>query len=564
MLHHLSIRNFAIIDDLNLSLAPGMTVLSGETGAGKSILVDALGLVLGDRADSDAVRDGEQRAEISAVFTLDDATAAAAWLRQRSLDDGDECLVRRVVPRQGRSRNWINGSPASARDLKALGDCLVDIHGQHAHQSLLRGDTQRELLDEHAQCAPLCAEVAASASQLRDLDARIRELEGADEHGNLRLDLLRYQVEELQALGLAENEITELEAEHQRLANAERLITGGQQAMALLTESEHSAASDALAQATRLLTELSQLDPRLNESAEMVESARIQVQETADGLRRAVDDFELDPARLAEVESRLAAIQDLARKHHCSPQALTDVHASLGAQLSDLENAEGQLETLRAQRKQQLQIYREAAKRLSTARRASAQTLAARVMEHIRLLGMPQGVFEILVRHDDSATPAATGCDRIEYRVSANPGQAPRALEKTASGGELSRISLAIQTVAATTNRVPTLVFDEVDSGIGGGVAEIVGQLLRTLGADSQVLCVTHLPQVAAQGQQQLNVRKQVSDGRTRTLIEPLSPEQRVEELARMLGGVHITTQTRAHAREMMQQAATSGHSRTG
>lgn len=555
MLHELAIRNFAIIDDLSLSLAHGMTVLSGETGAGKSILVDALGLVLGDRADSDAVRDGAERAEVSAVFSLDPAGAAAAWLAERSLDDGDECVVRRVVARQGRSRNWINGSPASARDLKALGECLVDIHGQHAHQSLLRADTQRELLDAHGECGPLRAGVADTATRLREVSARIRDLEGADDNGNMRLDLLTYQVDELQALDLGDNELAELEAEHQRLANAERLITDGQQAMALLTESEHGAASDQLARAARLLAELAAMDADLRESAEMAESARIQVQETADGLRRKVDGFEMDPARLAEVEKRLEAIQDLARKHHCTPEELPATHARLSAELEELQGAEGQLEALREEHAQLLHAYRDRARQLFEARSSAAENLAGEVTAHIRSLGMPEGVFEIAVEHDDSATPAPTGSDSITYRVSANPGQAPRALDKTASGGELSRISLAIQVVAATTNRVPTLVFDEVDAGIGGGVAEIVGQLLRRLGSGGQVLCVTHLPQVAAQAEHHLNVSKQITEGHTRTLIEPLSDEHRVEELARMLGGVDITEQTRAHASEMMAQA---------
>lgn len=556
MLHELSIRNFAIIDDLNLSLAEGMTVLSGETGAGKSILVDALGLVLGDRADSDAVRDGEDRAEISAVFSLDDAEDARAWLAERSLDDGDECLVRRVVVREGRSRNWINGSPATARDLKALGECLVDIHGQHAHQSLLRSDTQRELLDTHGDCESLRAAVADTAIQLRETESRIHELEDADAEGNLRLDLLRYQVDELRALDLGDNEVPELESEHQRLANAERLITDGHNVMALLSEAEDGAASDQLARAARLLNELAELDTGFAESAEMAESARIQVQEAADGLRRVVDGLELDPARLAEVESRLEAVQDLARKHQCAPAELPGVTEKLAAELDELEGAEGKLEALREARARLLDDYRQRAGQLHEARTAAAQQLAAEVTANIRELGMPQGVFEIDVTHDDTADPAPNGTDRIDFRVSANPGQAPRTLEKTASGGELSRISLAIQVVAATANRVPTLIFDEVDAGIGGGVAEIVGQLLKRLGTRGQILCVTHLPQVAAQAQHHLHVSKEIADGHTRTLIEPLPPEHRIEELARMLGGVDITAQTRAHAREMIERAA--------
>jgi DNA repair protein RecN (Recombination protein N) len=556
MLAELSIRNFAIIDDLGLTLEPGMTVLSGETGAGKSILIDALGLLLGDRADADAVRDGAERAEIDARFRLDDAPAARAWLNERELDDGDECVLRRVILREGRSRNWINGSPAAARDLKALGECLVDIHGQHEHQSLLRTAVQREIVDGYGGHEDSCVAVAESHARLRDLERRIAEIEQVGDDGESRLDLLRYQVRELDALDLKPGELDELESEHKRLANAERLIGDGRRALALLYESEDNSAMDVLGAAERLLGELVEMDAGFGEPRELAGNARIQVQEAADGLRRAVDGLELDPERLVEVESRLAGIQDLARKHRCKPETLPERLQRLREELEDLEGAGERLAALRTERDAAHAEYRQRAEALHAARGKAAVALAEAVTAGMRELGMPQGMFEVGVDYDADATPAAHGNDHIGFRVSANPGHAPRALERVASGGELSRISLAIQVVAAAGTRVPSLIFDEVDAGIGGGVAEIVGRQLRRLGGDHQTLCVTHLPQVAAQAQQHLYVSKEIADGVTRTRIRELAADHRVEELARMLGGVEITDRSRAHAREMIERAA--------
>lgn len=556
MLAELTIRNFAIIDDLALELAPGMTVLSGETGAGKSILIDALGLLLGDRADADAVRDGAERAEIDALFRLDDAPAARDWLAERELDDGDECVLRRVVSREGRSRNWINGSPAAARDLRALGECLVDIHGQHEHQSLLRTTVQREIVDGYGSHDDSVAAVADACRRLRELENEIAGIEQIGDDGESRLDLLRYQVQELEALDLKPDELPELEAELRRLANAERLIGDGSKALGLLYEAEENSATDLLGAAERLLADLAELDEGFRESAEATAAARIQVQESADALRRRLDGLELDPERLAAVESRLASIQDLARKHRCEPEALPERLERLQRELADLEGTGERLAALRRERDAALADYRERAAALHAARTRTAASLTKSVTAGIRELGMPQGEFEVEVTHDAQAAPSAHGNDRIVFRVTANPGQAARPLERVASGGELSRISLAIQVVAAAATRVPTLVFDEVDAGIGGGVAEIVGRQLRRLGADRQTLCVTHLPQVAAQALQHLHVSKEVAGGSTRTRIRELAADRRVEELARMLGGIEITDQTLAHAREMIERAA--------
>lgn len=553
MLVELSIRNFAIIDDLTLTLEPGMTVLSGETGAGKSILIDALGLLLGDRADANAVRDGAERAEIDALFRLDDAPEAHAWLTERELDD-DECVLRRVVSREGRSRNWINGSPATARDLKTLGEYLVDIHGQHEHQSLLRTAVQRDIVDGYGGHDDLRAAVAECHQRLREVEQRIADIEQVGDDGEARLDLLRYQVKELEALDLKPDELPELETEHKRLANAERLLGDGQQALTLLYEGEDHSATDVLGAAERLLSDLGELDDGFQSTAELAANARIQVQEAADELRRVLDGLDIDPQRLSEVESRLASIQDLARKHRCEPEGLPEHLERLRREMSDLEGAGEQLAELHEERDRLRAEYRKQAEALHKARAATAAKLAKEITAGMQELGMPQGVFEIEVEYDAEAR-AAHGNDRIGFQVSANPGQAPRPLERVASGGELSRISLAIQVIAAASTRVPTLVFDEVDAGIGGGVAEIVGRQLRRLGADRQTLCVTHLPQVAAQASQHLHVIKEVSDGATRTLIRELGADRRVEELARMLGGVEITDQSRAHAREMIERA---------
>ncbi|MEQ8799098.1 MAG: DNA repair protein RecN [Salinisphaeraceae bacterium] len=555
MLSELAIRDFAIIDDLQLSLGAGMTVLSGETGAGKSILIDALGLLLGDRADASAVRDGRERAEISAIFDLADAPAARAWLAERELADESDCLIRRVVSREGRSRHWINGSPAAGRDLRELGEHLVDIHGQHAHQSLLRPGAQRDLLDEHGRLAPQLSALGELVRDLQACERDIRELDATDDAGQSRLELLQFQVDELQALAPVPDEWETLTAEHRRLANAEQLLRDGQSLLALLTDDDSASAIDRLGQAERQLGDLAALEEGFAGPTELISGARIQAQEAADDLRRQLDSIALDPERLATVEARMEAIQDLARKHHCRPAELPAQLDELTAALERLEGGRARLAELQTRRDQLQADYADAADQLHQARTEAAGTLAAAVTDGLRDLGMPAGRFEIDVEARPEAAVSAHGHDRIQFRVSANPGQAPRPLERVASGGELSRISLAIQMAAVGGTPIPTLVFDEVDAGIGGGVAEIVGRCLRRLAARGQVLCVTHLPQVAAQARHHLQVAKQVVDGHTRTDIGLLDDDARIDELARMLGGLEITERTLEHAREMRDNA---------
>lgn len=556
MLTDLSIRNFAIIDRLDVAFERGMTVLSGETGAGKSILVDALNLILGDRADADAVRDGCDRADITARFDTADTPGVAAWLAEHELDADGECIIRRLVAREGRSRCWINGQPAPARDLKALGEQLVDIHGQHAHQSLLRATTQRELLDEYGQHESLLDAVADDARALREVERAIADIEQVNASGDMRSDLLRYQVRELEALGLAEGEYQGIEAEHRRMASAERLIADGQRAHALLFDAEDGSAVEQLGRAERLLGELAELDDGFAAIAAMATDARIQIEETASSLRQQLDTVEVNPQRFAELEARLATIQDMARKHHVNAAELPTLGEQLAAELAQLDCAGERLEALREQRQAQYQAYRHSAAQLGDARSKAATGLSQEVTAILQTLGMPQGKLVITVEPQAEAAPAATGTDHIEYLISANPGQAARPLERVASGGELSRISLAIEVVAAGSTRVPTLVFDEVDTGIGGSVAEIVGRQLRALGRVGQSLCVTHLPQVAALAEHHLYVHKQINNSRTTTHIVVLDHAARVDELARMLGGVDITQQTREHARDMLQRTS--------
>ncbi|GAB3682377.1 DNA repair protein RecN [Salinisphaera aquimarina] len=552
MLAEITIRNFAIIDQLDVEFGAGMTVLSGETGAGKSILVDALNLILGDRADADAIREGADRADITARFTLDDAPAAVAWLAEHELDDDEECVIRRIVAREGRSKAWVNGTPMPVRELRTLGETLVDIHGQHAHQSLLRRNAQRELLDEYGEHADELATVADAAAALRATRADIERIEQVDASGDMRIDLLRYQVNELDALDLGDDELDSLDAEHKRLASAERLIEDGQRALALLFDADEGAAMDQLGVAERLLSELAAIDAGFEPIAELITSARIQTQEGVDSLRHHVDTLDIDPQRFREVEQRLASIQDLARKHHCPPAELPALARRLTDELGELENAGQRLDTLRQDEARQLKAYEDAAAVLSDRRTHAATQLGAAITEIIRTLGMPEGDFSVRVTPAASARIAPAGNDDIEFLIAANPGQSARPLDRVASGGELSRISLAIEVVAAARTRVPTLVFDEVDTGIGGGVAEIVGRQLRTLGAAGQSLCVTHLPQVAALAAHHLQVSKQVSNGQTSTSIKTLASEDRIEEMARMLGGVELTEQTRAHAADMI------------
>jgi DNA repair protein RecN (Recombination protein N) len=551
MLTHILVKDLAIVSSLELECTSGMTALTGETGAGKSIMIDALGLALGDKADAAMIRTGCERAEIVAGFDLTAVPGARAWLAEQDLDEDGDCLVRRLIVRDGRSRAYVNGRPATGAQLRDLGDLLVDIHGQHAHQSLLRANAQRDLLDAYGGHADLSQAVASAFREYRTLDQQLGALESARQERDERLDLLRFQVEELAALGLSAAEIENLDREQRRLSHLGRLQETAARVLDLLAEAE-PAISDQLRSAGSDLADLATIDSALVEPRDLLETAAIHAGEAAASLRHYLDGLEVDPAALEAVETRIAQIHDLARKFRVLPAALPDALAARRAELETLEQADLRLGDLRASRDTALQAFLDQARALGDARAEAAERLNRTVTEAMQQLGMAGGRFAVEVEALPPDRAGTGGLERIAFLVSANPGQPLQPLAKVASGGELSRISLGIQVATAECGSVPTLVFDEVDVGIGGGIAEIVGRLLRRLGDSRQVLCVTHLPQVAAQAHQQLRVRKETLDGQTYTRIETLDPDARVDEIARMLGGTKITARTRDHACEML------------
>ncbi len=556
MLTILHIRDFAIVRELELSFEPGFTVLTGETGAGKSILIDALALVLGERADSDAIRHGCARAEISAGFALKPSHDAAKWLKEHDLFEDRECLLRRVIEADKPSRGFINGRPAPIQMLRELGEYLVDIHGQHEHQSLLRRDAQRQILDDYAGLEETANALAGQYREMQSLRERLESLKQQTSDREARVELLRYQVRELDALGLGADEIPALEEEHARLANGAELIEGVQSLAQTIQEDEETAVSRQLARAIGQLETLGRYDTKLGEIAALLNEAAIQIDEAGGRLHHYLDSLELDPARLQTVERRLSTVHDLARKHKAKPEELPALHERLRAELNEIENLDTSLERLEQDLGKARTTYFKTAKEISRARQSTAKKLSKAVTGEMQELGMPGGNFEVTLISLPESEAAAYGLDRIEFLVSANPGQPARSLAKVASGGELSRISLALQVVLAGTGRIPTLIFDEVDVGIGGRVAEVVGRKLRALGESRQVLCITHLAQVAAQGTQHVQVRKQTEGKDTVAEAVPLAERERTLEIARMIGGVEISKQTLAHAKDMLSRAS--------
>lgn len=551
MLTHIYVKDLAIVSTLNLDLSSGMSALTGETGAGKSILIDALGLTLGDKTDSAMIRTGCDRAEISAGFDLSQHVEASAWLEENGLDDDGLCIMRRQLVRGARSRAYINGRPVPLQQVQTLGALLVDIHGQHAHQSLLRAGEQRRLLDAYAGAGDLARQVADRFRSYRNARIRLEQLQAAARERTSRLELLAFQHDELEALSVSEQELQALDEEQRRLRNTGRLQESSARLMQLLYDDDHSIQSQ-LNHAVSVLDELLSFSSHLSASRELIEGAMIQVQEAAGDMRNFADGLELDPNRLEQVEQMLSDIHDAARKFHVNPEQLPERLEDIRRELETLENADAELGQLEQETTGLRDQYLTSAAELSDRRHTAAKRLAATVTESMHTLGMTGGRFGVELERLEGDRLGPTGMDAVEFVVSANPGQPLRPLAKVASGGELSRISLSIQVATSECGQVPTLIFDEVDVGIGGGIAEIVGQLLRRLGNSRQVLCVTHLPQVAAQAHQHLQVRKFTRKGQTYTDITPLSPGDRIGEVARMLGGVEITEKTLAHAREML------------
>ncbi|MEJ2692482.1 MAG: DNA repair protein RecN [Candidatus Thiodiazotropha sp.] len=551
MLSNLQIRDLAIVTTLELELSTGLTALTGETGAGKSILVDALGLALGERADNGMIRAGKERAEVTAVFDISDHPTVGAWLESEALDEEGDCILRRSLNREGRSRAFINGRAVPLQQLQTLGGLLVEVHGQHAHQSLLKSGHQRHLLDAYGGHLALADETARCYRNYQKSGKQLSELVTAASDRASRLDLLRYQQKELTALDLSDTELAGIDQEHRRLSHLDRLRHQCGEIVNGLDESEPSLRS-LLARYGDRLEELRQLDETLAEPREMLESALIQVDESLAFLHGYLNELELDPAALRQLEERLEAIHDAARKYRVKPQELPQRLMEIEQELTRLEHAEIELANLEQEVKARHSAYLELAGKLGRERRKAAKRLSDEITQAMQKLGMKGGRFSVALNPLAEEKASASGLESVEFEVSANPGMPLQALNRVASGGELSRISLAIQVSTIRYAETPTLVFDEVDVGIGGGVAEIVGQMLRTLSASRQILCVTHLPQVAAQATHHLQITKQSTRKETRTTIAQLETEQRIEEIARMLGGVKITEQTLAHAREMV------------
>jgi DNA repair protein RecN (Recombination protein N) len=552
LLKHLHIRDFAVIEELDIPFNIGMTVFTGETGAGKSIMVGALGLVLGDRSDSSIVRTGCERTEITAIFDIENEGDIPSVLAEQDIDCEDELIMRRVINTDGRSRAYVNGSSVPVQLLRTLGECMVDIHGQHTHQSLLKAAVQRNLLDEFGNHPQQVNEVKDAWKVWHATELELQALSGENRDHDAQISLLQYQIQELEVLNPGESTFSTIEEEYSRLANANRLLEVCQQTLQQLSDDDRSTQS----QISRNLSELQDVqkfDQSLSSVIELLNGATIQVGEASDDLRHYLDRLELDPERLKSVEDQLGTFHDMARKHKIQPEALADHLVSLQDELHKLENSEARFKELLTLQTTSIEKYRKAAASLHQCRKRAAKSLSKNISKKLNELGMPGGKFSIEISEIEKDTPLINGMNKIEYLVSLNPGQPLQPLSKVASGGELSRISLAIQVTGSKDKGIPTLIFDEVDSGIGGGVAEIVGKLLHSLSDKRQVFCVTHLAQVASQGDHHLQVAKETHAGTTLTRISELNHEERIEEIARMLGGVKITEQTLAHAKEMFK-----------
>lgn len=554
MLSHLSINNFAIVKSLQLELFKGMTTITGETGAGKSIAIDALSLCLGGRADSNMVRPDEEKTDITASFILDNNINATRWLEDNDLLDGEECIIRRIITNEGRSRAFINGNPVPLSQLKSLGQNLVNIHGQHAHHLLMKPEHQLTLLDQYAGHQQLIQASKKHYSDWRQLRNQLKNLRTNSQENLAQKQLLEYQVKELDELALSENEFEDLEQEHKVLSSSGQIAVICQQAINELYEGEEVNALSLLHSVSHSLSELAELDPSLAHLPNLLSEAMIQLEETNSELRHYSDNIDVDPARIAEVEERFSKVMSTARKHHVRPEELYQYHQEVKAQIEALDYSDEKFEQLEKDVDDKYQSFLTAAEKLSKSRSRYAKELNKLISQSMHELSMEKAQFCIDVIKDEKHA-APLGIDQINFLVSTNPGQPLQALAKVASGGELSRISLAIQVITAQKVQTPSLIFDEVDVGISGPTASVVGRMLRKLGESTQVLCVTHLPQVAGSGHQQLFVAKQTKAGKTETRIHRLDENQRIDELARLLGGSTITDSTKANAKELLVAA---------
>ncbi|UTF60254.1 DNA repair protein RecN [Gilvimarinus sp. DA14] len=556
MLTHLSVQNFTLVERLDLDFKSGMTVITGETGAGKSVLLEALGQTLGDRADASRVRHGAKRADISATFDLSAIKRAQQWLEKQDLEQDEapnECLLRRTLTAEGRSKAYINGHPATLAQLKNLGEMLMDIHSQHEHQSLLVKDNHRRLLDEYAAHTALAREVKEAFQAWKAKREWLDERRANADELTERYQLISYQVEELDQLNLQDGELENLEQEQRTLADAENLLQAASQ-LCELGSDEEMGLQQGIYRALQLLRNLGDKPKLLQEAEQMLAEAQIQIDEALRSAEQFSDGFNLDPERLSQVDQRLSAIYEIARKHRVTPAELIGVHQALADEAAQLGGGDEQLEQLEREVNELEQTYRQLGKKLTQARTKAGLSLSKKVNSHLKQLAMEHAVLTVQLT-DRHERPAPHGLEDVELLISTNPGQPAAPLAKVASGGELSRVSLAIQVVAAEHSAIPSLVFDEVDVGIGGATADTVGRLLRQLAARGQILCVTHLAQVASKGHQHLKVAKASSKQKVLTSLVELSGGEKVEELARMLGGAELTAESRAHAEQMLERA---------
>ncbi|NOI81338.1 DNA repair protein RecN [Vibrio tubiashii] len=551
MLAHLSVNNFAIVKSLQLELSKGMTTITGETGAGKSIAIDALGLCLGGRAEASMVRQGEEKTEVSAAFSLENNINATRWLEDNDLLDGSDCILRRIISKEGRSRAFINGSPVPLSQLKTLGQLLINIHGQHAHHQLMKSEYQMAMLDQYAGHSNQLKSTRNAYQSWRQSDNNLKQLKENSAANLAQKQLLEYQIKELNELSLGEDEYEELEQEHKRLSNSGELASTCQQAIELIYEGEEVNALGILQSANHSLIQLAELDEKLAELPNMLAEAIIQVEEANSELRNYLDNIDVDPARMAYVEERFSKVMSIARKHHVMPDELYQHHQDLLGQIEALDCSDERLEELEQEVENKYQSFLTTSEKLHKSRIRYAKELNKLITASMHELSMEKAQFRIEVSNEGTH-PSPLGMDTVCFVVSTNPGQPMQPIAKVASGGELSRISLAIQVITAQKVDTPSLIFDEVDVGISGPTAAVVGKMLRKLGESTQVLCVTHLPQVAGCGHQQLFVAKQTKAGKTETQMHCLNNEQRVSELARLLGGSEITDSTLANAKELL------------
>ncbi|MEZ8616382.1 DNA repair protein RecN [Vibrio splendidus] len=551
MLAHLSVNNFAIVKSLQLELSKGMTTITGETGAGKSIAIDALGLCLGGRSDAGMVRQGEEKTEVSAAFLLENNLHATRWLEDNELLDGGECILRRTISKEGRSRAFINGSPVPLSQLKSLGQLLINIHGQHAHHQLMKSDYQMAMLDQYAGHLNLLKSTRNAYQAWRQADNHLKELRENSQQNQAQKQLLEYQIKELNELSIGEEEYEDLEQEHKRLSNSGELATTCQQAIELIYEGEEVNALGILQSANNSLIQLAELDERLAELPSLLSEAIIQIEETNNELRTYLDSIDVDPGRMAYVEERFSKVMSMSRKHHVLPEELYKHHQDLLQQVEALDCSDEKLEELANEVENQYQSFVAKSEKLHKSRTRYAKELNKLITQSMHELSMEKAQFAIEVNNTNTH-PSPLGMDNVTFIVSTNPGQPMQPIAKVASGGELSRISLAIQVITAQKVDTPSLIFDEVDVGISGPTAAVVGKMLRKLGESTQVMCVTHLPQVAGCGHQQLFVAKNTKSGKTETQMHTLDEQQRISELARLLGGSQITESTLANAKELL------------